>query len=777
MIDNAKEDGITLHDDTVPNYEMVLITAVQQAIINYTNNDYFIQIDEHYRASATYDEYTSYYKDLVQHDIFDPSTVSSISTQDSNIRSDINAIINWLIDLPEDNGAVSFDNTYTVTAAPSGSNFILTLSNFGTDLDSAKDVKVTLAQDAVTQEYALSKFTYSQADASYSLSVPMGGFTPGETLTVKVGGANVYQDVVGYQSEPLNPSENPDSQTESQPFIGMGECRNSFEEKRGVQLPKAITIKPVDLTIYMGGDEGYDAVVGGEDGTIEPSVNSLPTPLFYIDAPDGVDPTELVFTSTDKVPGTDYNKTWSAVLAGQDAKGTNIYYLVKGNDGQDDVRVCYSIGDDTFTNDTFDPSVVRDLYEDYTVSLYTGSVDTGSVSVTDGNSIAYGLALGTGTLRVRAVEIGEHDPGTNPVYLVQESEPAERLESETAAVVAEADTTYVLNNTTVPAEAEGVGLLFDDIYDSDNGQGSREEALLNKTDASLGAVPSGWTRYYQAKYLDLVDEKNGNAWVKTANDESVTVYWAYPEGTSSSTSFKLLHFAGLHRDDADNASSGYEVADIESVTPKIISVTNTPAGIKFVVPSAGFSPFVLVWEKSNPTPPVVDPEEGNLVVSKVVTGEGADAQRQFTFTVTLGSKLSGTYGGMRFSSGVATFKLAHGQSVTATGLPAGTTYVVAEAEAGQDSYETTSTGSTGTISDGKTSVATFTNAFESTPVDPGSPSTPSEPSTPTTPTNPSRPSRPAIPKTGEESLPLLQLLLVGGLAAVAPVARGVLKRR
>ena len=752
------------------------------------------------------------------------------------------------------------------------------------------EVKVTLAQGTVAKDYSLSDFTLSPDDSSYSLIVPLGDFTSGETLTVKVSGANVYQDVVGYQSEVFTEPDPTYGQLKSQPFIGMGECRKSFEVKEQVQLPQAIKIKPVDLTIYMGGDEGYDAVVGDDDGTIEPSVNSLPTPLFYIDAPNGVNPIELVFKSTEKVPETEINKTWRAKLAGQDANDTDIYYLVKGNESQDDVRVCYSIGDDTFTNDTFDPSVVKDLYEDYTVSLYTGSVDTGSVSVTDDAFNTYGLALGTGTLRVRAVEIGDHRPNTNPVYLVQSSEPTERLESETAAVVAEEGTTYVLNHTTVPAKPKGVGLLFDDIYDSDNGEGLREKALITQTDASLGAVPSGWTRYYQAKYLDLVDENNGNAWVKTANGKSVTVYWAYPEGTSSSTSFKLLHFKGLHRDNAGGASSGYNVADIENVDPTLVKITKTDVGIKFEVPSAGFSPFVLVWEKSNPTPPVVDPEEGNLVVSKVVTGEGADAQRQFTFTVTLGSKLSGTYGGMRFSSGVATFKLAHGQSVTATGLPAGTTYVVAEAEAGQDGYETTSTGSTGTISDGKTSVATFTNAFESTPpvvdpeegnlvvskvvtgegadaqrqftftvtlgsklsgtyggmrfssgvatfklahgqsvtatglpagttyvvaeaeagqdgyettstgstgtisdgktsvatftnafestpVDPGSPSTPSEPSTPTTPTNPSRPSRPAIPKTGEESLPLLQLLLVGGLAAVASVARGVLKRR
>ena len=777
MISEMEANGVVLKARSIPGYEMALISAAQQALYHYTNSSYFETIDQNFSGTLPYATYQIYSDMIKDKDLYLSKHESTYSKSNNNINKDINNIINYLINLDSDTVSPTFTIKYDASIALSGSNFVLTLSNFSDDLASAKEVKVTLAQGTVAKDYSLSDFTFSPDGSSYSLIVPLGDFTPGETLTVEVSGANVYQDVVGYQSEVFTEPDPTYDQLKSQPFIGKGECRKSFEVEEQVQLPQAIKIKPVDLTIYMGGDEGYDAVVGDDDGTIVSTVNSLPTPLFYIDAPNGVNPIELVFKSTEKVPGTEIYKTWRAKLAGQDANDTDIYYLFKGNESQDDVRVCYSIGDDTFTNDTFDPSVVGDLYEDYTVSLYTGSVDTGSVSVTDDASNTYGLALGTGTLRVRAVEIGDHRPNTNPVYLVQESAPAERLEGETAAVVAEEGTTYVLNHTTVPAKPDGVGLLFDDIYDSDNGEGLREKALITQTDASLGAVPSGWTRYYQAKYLDLVDENNGNAWVKTANDERVTVYWAYPEGTSSSTSFKLLHFKGLHRDNAGGASSGYNVADIENVDPTLVRITKADVGIKFEVPSAGFSPFVLVWEKSNPTPPVTDPEEGNLVVSKVVTGEGADAQRQFTFTVTLGSKLSGTYGGMRFSSGVATFKLAHGQSVTAAGLLAGTTYVVAEAEAGQDGYETTSTGSTGTISDGKTSVATFTNAFESTPVDPGSPSTPSEPTTPTTPTNPSRPSRPALPKTGDESLPLLQLLLVGGLAAVAPVARGVLKRR
>ena len=60
-----------------------------------------------------------------------------------------------------------------------------------------------------------------------------------------------------------------------------------------------ISIKPVDLTVYMGGDDGYEAVVGGDDGQIiGESSNSLPQPIFTLQASDGTENLDgLQFTS------------------------------------------------------------------------------------------------------------------------------------------------------------------------------------------------------------------------------------------------------------------------------------------------------------------------------------------------------------------------------------------------------------------------------------------------------------------------------------------------
>lgn len=100
---------------------------------------------------------------------------------------------------------------------------------------------------------------------------------------------------------------------------------------------------------------------------------------------------------------------------------------------------------------------------------------------------------------------------------------------------------------------------------------------------------------------------------------------------------------------------------------------------------------------------------GSLRVSKTVTGEGADKTKAFRFTVTLGQQITQKFGEMSFVNGVATFTLKDGESMQATGLPAGVTYTVVEDNA--DSYVTTKSGDTGAITADKLSEAIFINAY------------------------------------------------------------------
>ena len=154
---------------------------------------------------------------------------------------------------------------------------------------------------------------------------------------------------------------------------------------------------------------------------------------------------------------------------------------------------------------------------------------------------------------------------------------------------------------------------------------------------------------------------------------------------------------------------------------------------------------------------------GSLTVSKTVAGAAGETDRAFTFTVTLGDKtVSGAYGGMTFTDGAASFTLKHGESVTAAGLPIGTTYWVTEAEAGKDGYTTVSSDPRGIISE-TGSTAAFTNTRNAGPWGPDKPYT--------------------GVRTGDESNLALWLTIMGvsviGLTAVLVVAarRNRTKRR
>ena len=118
-----------------------------------------------------------------------------------------------------------------------------------------------------------------------------------------------------------------------------------------------------------------------------------------------------------------------------------------------------------------------------------------------------------------------------------------------------------------------------------------------------------------------------------------------------------------------------------------------------------FSGTVTVRVENQYTQP-----KGGLKVTKTVVGETApDPDKTFSFTVTLSGEgknpntgdpipwdsINGTYGGMIFTNGVATFDLKRNESITASGLPAGLTYQVTEKNS--EGYTAEWSGKTGTI--------------------------------------------------------------------------------
>lgn len=113
-------------------------------------------------------------------------------------------------------------------------------------------------------------------------------------------------------------------------------------------------------------------------------------------------------------------------------------------------------------------------------------------------------------------------------------------------------------------------------------------------------------------------------------------------------------------------------------------------------------------------------DSGNLTISKTVVGTTADPAKTFFFRITL-TDAPGTYpytgngvpgGTMKSGTSIA---LAHGQSITITGLPIGATYKVTEADYSGDGYTVESANAAGSIASGITQTAAFTNTKADVP--------------------------------------------------------------
>jgi ribosomal protein L2 len=163
-----------------------------------------------------------------------------------------------------------------------------------------------------------------------------------------------------------------------------------------------------------------------------------------------------------------------------------------------------------------------------------------------------------------------------------------------------------------------------------------------------------------------------------------------------------------------------------------ITITGLPAGTTYTVTESDYSDGGYTMSSTGATGSIVtdttqaasftntrnvsnpSPDTGNLTISKTVAGVGADTAKKFNFTVTFSvASASYHYTGNGVPDGTIksgdTISLAHGQSITITGLPAGATYHVTEETASAQGYSVESAGSSGTISSSQDRTAAFTN--------------------------------------------------------------------
>lgn len=400
---------------------------------------------------------------------------------------------------------------------------------------------------------------------------------------------------------------------------------------QSVEATSAVTITPADMTIYQGGEDGYEGVY--DDDQTDLGSDSLPHPLFKITPASGssvTDPTQLTFTND--------GKSWT-VKATEDS---DLYYFEPASDTQDPVRVTYSYTNKdgekvSVINDEFDVSQVGNTYAEYTIDLYPGENDFNTIFATTTEGGNWPISVNSGKLTVRAVE--KETGATSDIVEGTQAEDGSvsydgKVSAGSAVAVVPENTTYTLNNTDVQLpDDHGASLLFDNIITSDANGEERMKKLEDTANEWLNknGEATSTTRNLEFKYLDLVDANNGNAWIKASNP--VTIYWGYPDGTDQSTNFKLLHFEGLHRDTSGGGSTGFNPGDIANATIKAVEVKTTENGITFQVGKGGFSPFVLVWDAAPTTYIITASAEGGGTVSpngSVTVTEG-DSQ---TFTIT-----------------------------------------------------------------------------------------------------------------------------------------------
>ncbi|WP_144743697.1 right-handed parallel beta-helix repeat-containing protein [Enorma burkinafasonensis] len=395
----------------------------------------------------------------------------------------------------------------------------------------------------------------------------------------------------------------------------------------------SVAVDPADITVYMGGDQGYEGVITDEDDGRYDASNSLPEPGFYFVLPDEInqafddagiaevgeaaDLSNYMTIYTHGYNGATGELHWKLVKYGatnSSAYGQFIYRIVPNpTPGQEPVPVRLQFtsedGSTTFTNDTFDPAQAGALHQQYTMRLYTELVDANQVVFEvniNGTKYYNTMELQEGVLDVRYVT-GDQDDVVTDVVNSEEELAAARVDNPDKAYAVMPDgTTYYINESQVDVtDSAAPSLLFDDLADSDDTGVAVDhpQQLANRAlDVITETGASFEHPWYQAKYLDLVDANNGNVYL-TAN-HPVTVYWPYPAGTDQNTEFHLVHFADLDRDMNNGELSG----QIESSSAAYVEVENTEHGIRFT--TDGFSPFVLMWEGEGdgPAEPPVNAE-------------------------------------------------------------------------------------------------------------------------------------------------------------------------
>lgn len=302
------------------------------------------------------------------------------------------------------------------------------------------------------------------------------------------------------------------------------------------------------------------------------------------------------------------------------------------------------------------------------------------------------------------------------------------------------DGSYILKETEAPAGyiLEGVshtvtiskdGSAVTSSIDGKTGEGSNAIVVKNVSEGTVGN-------------LKIIKTVAGNA-ADTEKKFDFTVTFQEESETYSYTVYDIL---GNRMKDDGTIKSGdtISLAHGESILiqglPKGMNYTVTEAdytengyltastGAQGTIEADGLQTASFINTK-NEVPPV-EVRTGNLTISKTVSGNGADMEKKFEFTVTFDHAPDAySYTGNGIAGGLIRsgdkVSLAHGQSITITGLPSGAGYQVEEGDYTAEKYTAASVGAEGTVEAKTTQIAAFTNTKQTDSTPPTKPETPS----------------------------------------------------
>lgn len=425
-------------------------------------------------------------------------------------------------------------------------------------------------------------------------------------------------------------------------------------------------IQPVDLTLYTGGN-GYENV-NEADNSVQ---NGFPEPGYTVTLPDWMN---YDINSDDEL-STDLS-TWEKGAQmryyfyeggeGESEDGYRVWELKKYSAGASSVdgKYVYSLnldssmtpGDDeenyprlfitdekgnVVTSDDFDVSDA--VHKEYTTQVSSVSANEAGTDTIISNvqykanekivDVDCSTELNEGKLTVRGIS-GVQTEGV----LTDVADSNKELSQEKPlAVVDEGTEFYINGNQQMITDEEKAQLLFDEILpegedmSNDRRTGWLQEKAEDYSDSeNIFEENKIENPSYEFKYLDLVDNENGNVWIKSSTD--ATVYWPYPEGTDKNTDFVLMHYKGLEREmEYDDVQDAIMNADMEEV--KIEKGDNH---ISFKADS--FSPFALVWDsgyenESSETPGGNSSDKDNPDKAYTESGKSASAKTGDSFAL------------------------------------------------------------------------------------------------------------------------------------------------